>query len=65
MINSFVTALWQEEDGQDLGEYSLLLAFIALGTIAALTTVQKQVNTLWATINTKLGTANTAATNGK
>ena len=56
-----IKALWQEEDGQDLVEYSLLLAFIALATIGVLTTVQGSIKTLWATISTKLGTANTAA----
>lgn len=61
MIKTFLNGLWQEEDGQDLVEYSLLLAFIALATIGVLTTVQGSIKTLWGTINTKLGTANTAA----
>jgi Flp pilus assembly pilin Flp len=61
MIKSFCTAFWQEEDGQDLVEYSLLLAFIALATIGVLTTVQGSLKTLWGTVNTQLGTANTNA----
>ena len=65
LINSSLKALWQEEDGQDLVEYSLLLAFIALGAIAVLTTVKNSINTLWTTVNTKLGTANSTANAGK
>jgi Flp pilus assembly pilin Flp len=60
LINS-LKAFWQEEDGQDLVEYSLLLAFIALGAIAILTTVKASITTLWTTVNTSLGTANKAA----
>ncbi len=62
MITSFAKKFWQEDDGQDLVEYSLLLAFIALATIGVLTTVQGSLKTLWGTVNTQLGTANTAAT---
>lgn len=62
MIKSFCTAFWKEEDGQDLVEYSLLLAFIALATIGVLTTVQGSLKTLWGTVNTQLGTANKDAT---
>ena len=57
MIRSF----FKEEDGQDLVEYSLLLAFIALAAVAVLTTVKTNINALWTKVNTKLTTANTAA----
>jgi Flp pilus assembly pilin Flp len=45
---------WHEEEGQDLVEYSLLLAFIALGAVGLLTGVSTQISTLWSTINTTL-----------
>lgn len=57
MIQSLVNALIKEEDGQDLVEYSLLLAFIALAVIALMTSVKGSLTTLWTTVNTKLSTA--------
>ncbi len=42
MFHSFVNSFLKEEDGQDLVEYSLLLAFIGLAATAILTTVKKQ-----------------------
>ncbi len=57
MFYSFLKAFAREEDGQDLVEYALLLAFIALASIAALGTVTTALNGVWTNINTKLGTA--------
>ena len=54
-------AFWQEEDGQDLVEYSLLLAFIALAAVALLSSVKGQITTLWADISNALTSATTAA----
>ena len=59
MFHSFLNAFWQEEDGQDLVEYALLLAFIGLAATAALTTVTTNLNAVWNHINTKLATAAT------
>lgn len=61
MIKNLCEAFVREEDGQDLVEYSLLLAFIGLAAVTILTTVKGSINTLWTTVNTKLTTANTAA----
>ena len=61
MINSTLKAFWQEEDGQDLVEYSLLLAFIALAAIALLTSAGSSVKGIWTSVNTSLTNANTAA----
>ena len=60
MITSVLQAFWQEEDGQDLVEYSLLLAFIALAAVALLTGVQGSIKTLWQNINN--GISNAAVT---
>jgi Flp pilus assembly pilin Flp len=57
MINSILTALWQEEEGQDLVEYSLLLAFIALAAIALLSAAGGSVKSIWTSINTNLASA--------
>ena len=57
MLNSILTALWQEEEGQDLVEYSLLLAFIALAAIALLSAAGGSVKSIWTSINTNLASA--------
>ena len=57
MINSILAALWQEEEGQDLVEYSLLLAFIALAAIALLSAAGNSVSAIWTSINTNLASA--------
>jgi Flp pilus assembly pilin Flp len=57
MLKSYVNSFLKEEDGQDLVEYALLLAFIALGAIAVLTNVQKSLNAVWTNVNTQLGKA--------
>ncbi len=64
MIHSFVNTFLKEEDGQDLVEYSLLLAFIGLGAVAVLTTVKGSINTLWTDVNTKLTTTSGVVVKG-
>jgi Flp pilus assembly pilin Flp len=53
-MNPHVTFFWCDEDGQDLVEYSLLLAFLALAAIAILSGVSGSVNALWTTITSSL-----------
>jgi Flp pilus assembly pilin Flp len=53
--------LWTEEDGQDLVEYSLLLAFIALAAIALLTSVSGNVVGLWQDCSNAFSDALTAS----
>ena len=60
-MTSVLKTFWQEEDGQDMVEYALLLAFIALAAIAVMGSVSKSLNNVWTTINTQLGSANSAA----
>ncbi|HWF47016.1 MAG TPA: Flp family type IVb pilin [Bryobacteraceae bacterium] len=57
MVKSFVKGFWQDEQGQDLVEYSLLLAFIALAAVGVLSTVKSSISTIWNSINTTLTTA--------
>lgn len=61
MITSTLNAFWQEEDGQDLVEYSLLLAFIALAAVAILSQASTSITTLWGDISNALTSATTAA----
>ena len=43
--------------GQDMVEYTLILAFVALAGAAALLGVGTDVNTLWTIVNTRLTAA--------
>ena len=43
-----------DEEGQDLVEYALLLGFIAIIAVAAVTTLGTKVNSYFSVINTKL-----------
>ena len=61
MNTSALYAFWQEEDGQDLVVYSLLLAFIALAAIAILSAASKNISQLWADISDALSDATSAA----
>ncbi len=57
MITSALRAFWQEENGQDLVEYSLLLAFIALAAVAVLGNVKTSISTIWNSISSTLASA--------
>jgi Flp pilus assembly pilin Flp len=57
-----IKSFFQEESGQDLVEYSLLLGFLALGSLALLSSAGASVKTIWTSISTNLTTA--AATAG-
>jgi Flp pilus assembly pilin Flp len=48
--------LWQEDDGQDLVEYSLLLFLIALASIASLKTLASSISTVFKSAATSLTT---------
>jgi len=61
MITSTLKAFWQEEDGQDMVEYALLLAFVALAAVSLLSGVQGSINKIWTSVNTNLTSAATAA----
>lgn len=56
-INNFV----KDEQGQDLIEYTLLLAFVALASAAIFIGAGSKVNTIWTSANTQLANAATAA----
>ena len=62
---SFVKSFLQDEQGQDLVEYSLLLAFLGLGAVVVLGNSKKAINNLWASINGQLANADKAAKAGK
>jgi pilus assembly protein Flp/PilA len=57
MTTQTIKSFFQDEAGQDLVEYSLLLGFLALGSLALLSTAGGSVKTIWTTISTNLTTA--------
>ena len=57
MINSMLHALWKEEEGQDMVEYALLLAFVALAAVSLLSGVKSSISSIWSTVSTNLATA--------
>lgn len=61
MNTSALQAFWREEDGQDLIEYALLMAFIALAAVAVLGSLQGSVKSLWNSVSNALSNAVTAS----
>jgi pilus assembly protein Flp/PilA len=49
--------LWLDESGQDMIEYALVAALIALGCTAAMSTLATAIGSAFATVGTKLATA--------
>ena len=54
-------SLIRDDQGQDLIEYTLLLAFVALASAALFIGAGDSVKGIWTTSNTQLANANTAA----
>jgi len=57
MIMNFI----KDEQGQDLIEYTLLMAFIALASAAIFINAGSSVNSIWLKASTQLSNASTAA----
>jgi len=49
--------LLRDESGQDLIEYTLLMAFIALASAAIFINAGGNISTIWGSANTQLATA--------
>lgn len=64
MMTSALKTFWQEEDGQDLVEYALLLAFVSLAAIVILGNVGTSIKNLFTTVSSTLVVANTNAAAG-
>lgn len=56
-MKTFCSRLWKDEQGQDLIEYTLMLAFVALASAALFSTAGSSINTIWSKTNTQLSTA--------
>jgi Flp pilus assembly pilin Flp len=60
-MKNFINSFLRDEQGQDLIEYTLLLAFVALASAALFIGAGNSVKGIWAITNTQLSAANTAA----
>jgi Flp pilus assembly pilin Flp len=58
---TFLRNFWNDEQGQDLIEYTLLMAFVALASAALFIGAGGQINGIWTKTNGQLLNANTAA----
>jgi len=61
---TFLRNLWNEDQGQDLIEYTLLMAFVALASAALFIGAGGSIKGIWGATNTQLVAANVAATGG-
>jgi Flp pilus assembly pilin Flp len=52
---------WQDDQGQDLIEYTLLLGFVALASAALFISAGGSIKGIWSTTSSQLSAANTQA----
>ncbi|MDQ3012185.1 MAG: Flp family type IVb pilin [Blastocatellia bacterium] len=57
MIKNFVKNFVNDEQGQDIVEYSLLLVLIGAAAVFVLTTMGQSISSIFSKINTKLTSA--------
>jgi len=60
-MNAMLNRFWRDEEGQDLIEYTLLVAFVCLATAALFVNSGGSLSGIWITANSQLGAANTSA----
>ena len=56
-IKNTIYQFWTDDDGQDLVEYTLLLAFVTLGAAGLMRGAGSSVNTVWSAASTTLSNA--------
>jgi Flp pilus assembly pilin Flp len=60
-MKSFWKRFCREESGQDLIEYTLLLAFVALASASLFMSAGNSINSIWQSANNTLSTAAVSA----
>lgn len=60
-MKNFINGFVKEEQGQDLIEYTLLLAFVALASAAIFIGAGNNITGIWTSANTRLALANSNA----
>ena len=58
---TFLRNFWNDEQGQDLIEYTLLMAFVALASAALFIGAGGNVTAIWSKSNSQLVAANSSA----
>ncbi len=56
-MTTFLRNLWKDDQGQDLIEYTLLMAFVALASAAMFISSGTSISKIWSTTNSQLTTA--------
>lgn len=60
-MQSFIQRFWKEESGQDLIEYTLLMAFVALASASIFVSAGTSISGIWGTSSNQLSNAAAAA----
>lgn len=60
-MNEMLNMFWEDEQGQDLIEYTLLLAFVCIATAALFISSGGSLSGIWSSTNSQLAVANTSA----
>jgi Flp pilus assembly pilin Flp len=60
-MKQFIVRFVRDEQGQDLIEYTLLLAFVCLASAALFIGAGNSLKAIWQTANATISNANTAA----
>jgi len=60
-VKSLLHGFFKDEQGQDLIEYTLLLAFVCLASAALFISAGGSVGGIWSATNSRLAAANTSA----
>jgi Flp pilus assembly pilin Flp len=60
-MRAFLKRFLRDEQGQDLIEYTLLMAFVALASAAIFTSAGTSIGGIWGSASTSLVTASTSA----
>jgi Flp pilus assembly pilin Flp len=58
---TFLRNFWNDEQGQDLIEYTLLMAFVALASAALFIGAGASIKSIWTSTNTQLSNAAASA----
>ena len=53
-MKNLLKRLWQEEEGQDLVEYGLLVVLVALAATAGMSTLATDINAMFGSAGTEL-----------
>jgi Flp pilus assembly pilin Flp len=60
-MTNLLRNLWTDDRGQDLIEYTLLMAFVALGSCVLFISAGTSISSIWSTTNSQLSVAASSA----